>query len=211
MTDAASPLRAILGGLIVGIALIVCSGCGSIRADDAIGPTRKATDPTFHGPYASEFQTAFEQARTERVRRTLADGVISSQEFSEAQAGVKKCMADSGYTLDYDDRGGMDVGSDEGKYDADFHSRMEPILEACEREHDGDITYLYRETVVNPEKVDDRRAIVKCLLENDLVPKGYSVRDYDRDNGVYSFPFGQFDPKGMACMDDPLGLWAKRQ
>lgn len=120
-------------------------------------------------------------------------------------------MADNGYYIEWDDRGGFEVGAKDEKYDGDFQEKMDPILQECERKNDGDVTFLYRQTVVNPRNEDDRVAMRKCVIREGLVPKALSQTDFNRQYDSGDLPFSQFDPKGMACMDDPLGLWAKRQ
>jgi hypothetical protein len=185
-------------------------GCAPAGATGTHGPS-VGTDTRFHGPYASEFQRAFEKTNSTSVRAVLADGVISSQEFAQARAGVTSCMADSGYAVKYDDRGGFDVTSKKGRYDASYQSAMDPVLRACEKKFDGDITFLYRATVVNPRNEDDRPAIRKCLVGRGLIPKGYSDSGFIHDYDAGTLPYDQFDPQVLQCQDDPLGLWDKRQ
>jgi hypothetical protein len=200
--------------VVVGVGVILAAGslvgCANGPAK-APAPANGSSERAFSGPYAEEFRSAYSQAGSELQRRILADSIITSQEAAEARAGLEKCLDGNGYTIAFDDRGGFSVGSRDGKYADDFQTRMNPILEACEQKHDRDVSILHRRSVVNPANEDDRVAVVKCLRRHGLVPKGYTVTDFDRDNDDYSFPFSEFDADGRACLDDPLGLWAKHR
>jgi hypothetical protein len=195
---------------VVLTALFAFTGCSGDHAKTETS-TRSSHETHFSGPYADDFETAYEKAASEKERRILQDGVVTSQEFEEAKSGIRTCMADSGYTISWDDRGGFDVAAEGTEYDRDYQKKMDPILQECERKNDGDVTFLYRQTVVNPQKEDDRVAMRKCVIREGLVPKALSQTEFNRQYDSGDLPFSQFDPKGMACMDDPLGLWAKRQ
>lgn len=203
-------------GAIVAIGSLVVSsvlaGCTS-TAEPRVEKTASGDSPGFTGPYATDFERAYRNAETDRVRRILSDGVITPEEFTETRANIESCLKDNDYYIEWDERGGFEVGAIAGKHSADgdgFHEKMDPILRACEGANDGEITFLYQETTRNPKNVDERPAIVKCLIDNKLVPKGYTVRDYKRDDDNSTLPFPDFEKTAVACRDDPFGLWAAR-
>lgn len=206
-------MRIALGGAAAALALCAAvgtAGCSSASSSVA-EPTFDGAVPDFTGGWAAEFQDAYKRAHTDKERRILVDGVITAQEYADAHAATNACMRDNGYYIEWIDGGGFSVGSLKEDYSDDFQSKMNPVLEKCEDANDGSVTALYEWTTKNPENIDDRSAIVKCFLDNELVPKGYTVRDYDRQNEDYSFPFGESDQTADRCMSDPWGLWGKRK
>lgn len=189
------------------LASLGLAGCSQTHQIDAGSTSRPGDSPTFSGPYADDFRQAYEDARSNKVRRILADGRVTAQEFASARSGTNSCMRDNGYYLDWDTHGGgFSVGAGDEKYPDDFQKKSDPILQACERENDGGVTFLYQQTTLNPQNIDQSNDILKCLRSHDLVPKGYAKRDWDHDNETGKVPFDEFDPKAQACQFDPLSI-----
>lgn len=201
-------MRARAAGGVAGvfIAMAACLlGCSSA---DSSQPTASPLSVT--GPWASEFQVAYADAKSDYEREVLADGEITSAEYEQSKNHLRSCLADAGFTIAWDERGAFELGSQTGRYPDDFFERSDPVLQECEARWAGSIHFLYEQVRRNPQKQDESALQVACLLSAGLVDNSYTKDRWRRDNEEDSFPFDSRGDAAMRCQADPLGLWFAR-
>ncbi|RDV44356.1 hypothetical protein DOE76_13320 [Leifsonia sp. ku-ls] len=159
------------------------------------------------GPWASDFQKAFADAKTEWERDVLRDGVVTAAEYEQSRAHVRSCLGDAGYTISWDEQGGFALGAKSGTYPDDFFERSDPVLRQCESRWAGSIPFLFEQVRRNPAKKDEATIQVACLKAAGLVDETYSKQRWSRDNEKGDFPFDPTSESARQCSLDPLSLW----
>lgn len=160
------------------------------------------------GPWASEFQVAHANAKSDYERQALEDGEITSAEYEQSKNHLRSCLGDAGYTITWDERGGFELGSQSGNYPDGFFERSDPVLQQCESKWTGSILYLYEQIRRNPQKKDESALQVACLAAAGLIDQTYTKDHWRRDNERAVFPFDPRADAAMRCETDPLGLWS---
>lgn len=195
--------RRAAGGLILSLAISACVvGCSPSTAS-----TPESPSISLSGPWASEFETAFSNAGSDHERAVLRDGTVTSVEYEQTKSSLRSCLADSGYTIDWDERGGFELGSSTSDYPDDFFERSDPILQECEKRWSGSIMFLFEQTRRNPQKKDEATIQTACLKAAGLVDETYSKRRWKHDNETGILPYDSMSEEALRCATDPLALW----
>lgn len=195
--------RALVGAAVVSL---VAAGCSGANAGPT--PTPKIDAPLGSaGRWEPEFREALSLGVSDYEAGVLSDGRVTAAELEETHRRVDRCLADSGYSISYATDGGFEIGSLKGPPPSNDMSKTNRVLEACEKQYDESITFLYESTRRNPQKQDEAAITVRCLQKAGLVGKDYSERKWraEYDAGVFSFP--EYDTAAKQCTLDPLGLW----
>jgi hypothetical protein len=196
----ASRLRALVAAALVIGATVASTGCTASSPPTTGTPAAGHSAPPLAGPWAGEFRREYERADSAEVRKALADGSISDQEYAEMKTRYADCLAASGVKLT--------------RYEADGSSIEFPSLSAdaanqvsnrCTDESgEYPISYLYWETRKNPDNVNQVPLIVECFKRNGLVEKSYTVNDYYAGDFPFEGDEGKAE-KGRICNTDPTG------
>ncbi|MFT3889538.1 MAG: hypothetical protein QM713_15445 [Arachnia sp.] len=152
--------RACLGA----VAVLMVAGCSNSEPEQAPGPG-----------WAAEFAEAREKAReSEFARAALADDRVTDAELAEANSRLVDCLDAAGFPgAVVDSEGGLTVP------DRGLGASIDPTVSACEDSIGwSSISILYRETRRNPENIDPNELIAACLVRHEVVPVGYSGKDY---------------------------------
>lgn len=191
------------GGVAALIVAAVCLvGCSASDSNES-----KASQLSVTGPWASDFQVAHANAKSDYERSVLADGEISAAEYEQSKNHLRSCLGDAGLTITWDTRGGFELGSQSGSYPDDFFERSDPVLQQCESQWAGSILYLYEQIRRNPEKRDEDAMQVACLRSSGLIDETYTKEQWRRDNENDALPFDRRGDAATRCELDPLGLW----
>ena len=194
--------RAVGGVVAAFVAVASLAGCS---ASDT--PEKTANSLRITGPWASDFQVAYANAKSDYERSVLEDGDVTAAEYEQSKSHVRSCLGDAGYTINWDERGGFELGSTSGKYPDDFFERSDPVLQQCEAKWAGSILYLFEQMRRNPQKQDEAALQVACLKSVALVDATYTNEQWRRDNEKGFFPFDDRSDDATRCEVDPLGLW----
>jgi len=193
----------VAGAVVVSLLLAGCS------ADRTTTATERTNDASLElaGPWADDFRDALAHGVSDYEAGILADGQVTTAEVEDAHDRIRRCLADSGYTINYSADGGFEIGSLRGGAPSNDMTRTNAVLEACEKRYDESVTMLFQETRRNPDKLDEAKIAVACLRRVGIVGKGYTERKWqsEYDDGVFSF--NDSDPRAQQCDLDPLGLW----
>lgn len=190
-------IAVVLAGMAV---LGALAGCSS-------STPKTAQSLSLDGPWASEFQKGFADAKSEWERDVLRDGIVTATEYQQSRAHVRSCLGDAGLTITWNESGGFSLGSKSGSYPDDFFDRADPILQQCESQWAGWIPVLFEQVRRNPEKKDEGTIQVACLKAAGLVDKTYSKQRWSRDNETGDLPFDPMSESARRCSLDPLSLW----
>jgi hypothetical protein len=193
----------VVGAAVVSLVLAGCDQGGEPRRSRASAVA--SLDAA--GPWSDEFREALEHGVSPYEAKILADGQVTAAEVEDAHGRVSRCLASSGYGIEYDPDGGFDVLALDGKYPDDFFKRSDPVLRACEERYDEYVTMLFAETRRNPEKQDEAKITVACLRRAGLVGKDYSERKWRAEYDAGVFSFDEYEARAQQCRLDPLGLW----
>ncbi|WP_345761106.1 hypothetical protein [Diaminobutyricibacter sp. McL0608] len=163
--------------------------------------------PEFEGPWATEFAEQFRDADFEFVRDVLRDGKIAEQEYVEMTDRYRKCMNGAGLmTTDF---------QWDGSSEYTFSPQMGPdrahaaAMKCSDESGEYPIEYLYRNIKANPENLDTDTIMAACFVRKGVVPPGYDVKQYRRDNDGGAFAFRDTESGRDVydeCAADPLGL-----
>lgn len=197
----------VAGGIAaVGIAAVL----GALAGCSSSPPETAAQTISLTGPWATEFQTAFANAKSVWERDVLRDGAVSASEYEQSRSHMRSCVGDAGYTITWDERGGFELGSKSEEYPDDFFDRSDRILQGCEAEWAGSIPFLFEQVRRNPDRKDEATIQVACLASAGLVDDTYSAQRWRRDNEQDAFPFDALSDAAVRCAADPLALWLKK-
>lgn len=196
-------LAAALVALVITTGLSACSGpaASTERLSTASAePTYRGAVPEFSGPWAADFAEAYRSTASETVRRILAKGSITDQDYAAVSSAYVTCMADRGYTVEIDGPAGEatisggPAGGDALAVDATCNGDMAVI------------SALRNDILRNPQHRDEDTIVAACLVRRGLAPRTYTAKDYASDLQSQEFPFGT-SARGFAeCTSDPLGL-----
>jgi hypothetical protein len=187
--------------------ILIVMAAGLLGCSGADAPQPSVSPLSISGPWASDFQTAYAHAKSDYVRGVLADGEVSAAEYEQSRNHVRSCLADSGLTITWNERGGFELGAKNGQYPDGFFERSDPILQECETKWAGWIPVMYEQVRRNPQKQDEAALQITCLRNAGLIDETYTKAQWRRDNENDSFPFKRRSGPATACELDPLGLW----
>ncbi|MGG7507472.1 hypothetical protein [Plantibacter sp. YIM 135249] len=196
---------------LIAAAAILLVGCASATPPSPTGSTDTANEnivvPNFDGPWAEDFASAYRDSRSDFERKALSDGSISDAEFAEMENRFKTCLESKGIPFS-----GFKPG---GGYKFQYPSGMDSkkantIADECSADSGlNTLGSLYFAMQRNPQNLDEPSIISACLVERQVVPKGYGASDYNKDAAEMTFPFTD-EKRGQeeleACTADPLGM-----
>ncbi|MFJ4295035.1 hypothetical protein [Curtobacterium sp. NPDC089689] len=201
-------MRRLRGGLAS--AAVVCAlmlpGCSGVTTNSP-SPHPGRSELKASGPWADDFRAALDDDVSDFESNVLSDGVVTPEELEATHDRVQRCLADSGFGIDYDADGGFALRALDERYPDDFFERSDPVLRACEQQSDEYITYLFGETRRNPDRLDEAKITVSCLRTAGLVGDDYSEQRWRSDQSAGAFPFDETADAAVQCRLDPLGLW----
>jgi hypothetical protein len=194
-----SPL--LVGGILC--CALVLGGCTPEAPERETQPSLLPhTDLGLTGPWAAEFQQAYDEATDPYVRNVLADGVISDAEYAEMHNTMVECMAEVGSTLTFHSftiPNGMSTDELNRHYE-----------ECGKRAHDYPIGALWGWTTGNPDHRDQNELTVECFARAGLVDSGYSADEWLTDHEGGEVPAFITTEKQYErykdCVDDPQDL-----
>lgn len=185
---------------------LTVTGCTAAGADASADNRALGLE----GPWAQQFETAYASATTGYERAVLEDGDVTPAEYSQTRSHIERCLADSGLTITWDDRGGFELGSADGEYGDDYFDRSDPVLRKCEKRWDGSIRFLYEQVRRNPDQRDEATIMVACLRSSGVVPDGYDEQRWERENASGAWSYNDRSEEAQRCAVDPLGLWFQK-
>lgn len=184
--------------------LLVTAMAAGLLAGCASQPGTRVPD----GPWAQEFQQAYDAADDPFIKEVVRDGVVSDEEYSEVVARYRDCMADSGITLKENppSQGGFSYTFPSSVSSDDAHA----VDSRCsEQAGENVIGALYHLAQRNPDHLDENQIVYECLLGAGIIDSSYTLDEFAADYVTQSFPFAA-DRASMdalaACDADPLGL-----
>lgn|GEM_PF-638160 len=189
-------------------AVALLSGCGNVAS--GVGA---ASTPSFSGPWAAEFQDAYDRAPDEFTRNALEDGVVSELENTETVDRFFECVSAHGHEItEYRADGSFDyrVAPSSGSGDpstADLDRAHADISECDEESGTSTVGMLFVWTHRNPEKLDENTIMAACLVRTGVVPSDYSGVDFQQANSGERPPFSETKAEQEAfaqCQADPL-------
>ena len=192
-------------------ALIALGTVGCVKEVDDLkagdsGATSGIVVPKFTGPWAAEFQTAYEDAGTDFERDVLQDEVITEAEFAAMREQLRTCLEGKGFDeIRFYPRGEMSVASPDSISASEHLKRAQDCSASS---GDSTIGALYFWMKANPAHLDNATIVLECLLREGLVSPDYTKAEYEIDMPNDSVPLLKGKPReGLnECMQDPLGL-----
>lgn len=169
----------------VAVSLLVAACGGPDAAGDVAGLS--AVEADFgDGPWAEEFERAFNATDSQFVRSVLADGEITEREWTEAMTGVAECMTLEGFAMEpnFDTPGGtftlidmpatIPPGWDEEMSIVKFNVCWPHWFGST----DVNIQSLWLGSQINPLNLDPEELLVVCLIDEGLAPQGFSAAEF---------------------------------
>lgn len=156
--------------------------------------------PTFTGPWADMFSSAYRHSTTDKQRQALSDNVVTAQEYSELRNDFVGCVGNYGGKVTLAAGGGftVELGSlTSEQVDND-------VVPTCEAETVGYVGALYEQLTRNPDRQDEGLIVVQCLRDARIVGAAYSPAQYAKDLSSNS-GLNWNDPAVLRCGKDPLG------
>ena len=201
-------MKQVLCGVMVAAMCLMISSCGSAgnsNASDPGGTDGGGVQTRLASSMAEYFDQVLNQAGkdsqvSESQLSILSDArdhsELTQSAYESAWANYKQCMVDKGQpepVLDKYSDGlyaqASITGSDE---------KMDAFSDASSQCEASEVTYvdqLYRVQEDNPELyADTTEAIVDCLHRKNLVPDGYTAKDFTRESGTGDKSAFSFDP-----------------
>ncbi len=191
------------------VAAVLLAGCTApTPRTDEEGRHLGHIDLGLTGPWADEFQRAYDEATDPFVRAVLMDGVVTDAEYAEMFDQWAQCMAEEEITL-------TELPPSEGGYrytfppsiTADFAHEVE--TRCSEESGEYPIGALYTFVQRNPDNLDEMEILRDCLVREGVITDGYDQEKLERDIAASPTPFDD-DPVALRkyneCNRDPLGL-----
>lgn len=126
-------------------------------------------------PYAAEFAEALAETDSDYVRAILEDGEITAAEIKDAQGQVESCLAKAGIYGVYESNG---FGVEGLTTTGELSNSQWQAMGDCQEHWIGGADYIYDNQVVNPNNEDFDSLVAQCFVHNDLVPLGFTGKDY---------------------------------
>ncbi|MCL1923227.1 MAG: hypothetical protein FWG15_05155 [Propionibacteriaceae bacterium] len=168
------------------------------------------------GPWADDFNHAFEKASTDLGKAILADGQITEQEFAEIKEALRSCLVSSGFEVfAIGDDGSLDTflpfASNETAEQTS--QRAKELSESCQETTDWLlVSDLYYQMNINPDNVDFSQLMADCLIRTGLRPSSYTASNYinEFESGDIFLEFESPESSPQAakfweCNSNPLG------
>jgi len=181
---------------IIAICLFALSACSTSSSDSS------GNSPQFSGPWAEEFQSAYDSTDSEFAKTILSDGEITEAEIKEAEQAMVSCLEERGYTeVVFNPGGGMEVVVPPGMEDSE-----QGDVNACYDSSGYGPLWIYYEIRVNPNNEDWEPLVVQCLKDNNLVESSFTPSDLDRLYETGEIENHRDQEEWTKCETDPLGL-----
>nr|NLD39874.1 hypothetical protein [Actinomycetales bacterium] len=174
------------GALAVAVAAAV-AGCGGT--------------PGFEGPWAAEFEQAYDQATTDFQREVFKDGQLTRAEYDEATARYVQCMEDRGFAVSVTDVHGINnysyTGGNEGSQ----------VSDECRTEL-SPIEVLYGAMLGNPENRHPPDLFAECFVRHGLAEPEFTGSGFEEWMAGADVPGAPDDgaardPAFEHCLVDP--------
>ncbi len=151
------------------------------------------------GPYAAEFDAAYEASTSDFERGVLRDGTISDAEMVEARSRLVACLEDRGVPVEaLGDRYRL------GPFEDEAESRgADSILAECETGTTALIEPLYAAVLGNPQDEDVTTAVAECMVRHGARGADYSADDVVREIDEGAFDGLEPDAWEVRCMRNP--------
>lgn len=176
---------------------------GSLLAACSSGQNESA-EPEFSGPWAAEFERAYERTTADFAKKVLATGTITDKDMAEAQQSVRQCMEDEGFTdITFNSNGSSSATLPDDLTQLESDAIRGKCLAQVGYDTLEEVYYPMR---INPDNVDFPTLVVDCLKKKGAVEQSYTVQDYDLLlQSSEDFPSDIKDTV-MECNLDPLEL-----
>jgi len=179
--------------------LLLVSACSSVP------PVQQS--PSFSGPWAAQFEQAYESASNPTAKEALKDGVLTDMEVSEIRQEQISCLESLGCTvteLNTDGSASITPPQHEGESFDEIQQTTAQLSSQCETQTDWSmISYLYTAVHTNPENQDTYSLMAECLVRVGLEDEGYTAAQYqsDLESGLF-LPYiqNQDTEEGQAFM-----------
>ncbi|MCL2787858.1 MAG: hypothetical protein FWD59_05095 [Micrococcales bacterium] len=136
------------------------------------------------GPYREDFISTLSALAndhdpgSEFVKRVLADGVVTPEEYSETVALVTQCMRDAGLTpVVHAEDGVTGFSLTEAGQPWPEGEEYPPAFDSCVSQWDRGVLALYAQMIVSPYGEPSDEEVVECLIHQGLAPQGFSALD----------------------------------
>jgi len=181
---------------IIAICLFALSACSTNSSESS------DNSPQFSGPWAEEFESAYNSTDSEFAKTILSDGEITEAEIKEAEQAMISCVEDKGYTgVEFHADGGSTSTLPPGQ-----DGSSEPDWQACEKSTGYDALWFYYSMKVNPNNEDWEPLVVQCLKDNNLVESSFTPSDLDRLYETGEIQDYNDQAAWRECEADPLGM-----
>lgn len=157
----------------------VLSVCAIVLVTSACSEKVEVLD----SPYRAEFDAALGRVTTDFERSVLGDGVITDAEYAEAQQRYVSCVEDQGYSLvvraspNGDPIYEFDTGLPPDDSFEEARAAAFAAYDECGLVTIREIEPLKRAIEANPQNVDREQAIIDCLVDAEVAPRGSTVED----------------------------------
>ena len=175
------------------ILVSACAGTGSPSPSES----GSGATPEYSGPWAQEFQHAYQSVKTDLARQILWDGTITAAELAELQASYTDCLENLGFTdISIGQYGQMDLKVPPGV------ANPQDLVEQCAQTTGWDgIVALNTVVQGNPDHIDTYVIMAQCLVRVGLKPDGYTADDYRRDFESQAFDYVPGTPEDQKLYD----------
>ncbi|AWE42527.1 MULTISPECIES: hypothetical protein [unclassified Actinobaculum] len=181
---------------IIAICAFALGACSTSPSESS------GNSPQFSGPWAEEFESAYNSTDSEFAKTILSDGEITEAEIKEAEQAMTSCLEEKGYTdVEFYSDGRSQNAVPPGKEDSEEGDRR-----ACEQSTGYDALWIYYEIKVNPNNEDWEPLVVQCLKDNNLVESSFTPSDLDRLYETGEIENHRDQEEWTKCETDPLGL-----
>jgi len=142
--------------VLAAVCIVLAGACGTEATEHS------DDDGQFSGPWAEEFESAYNSTDSEFAKEVLADGQITDAEIAEVENAVISCMEEKGYTdVAIKPDGGATYAMDENG-DVD---KGDSGMRACEESAGFFALSLYYDIRVNPNNEEWDPLVVQCLKD----------------------------------------------
>lgn len=185
------------------LAVVALAGCTSATEPDdasrehgehAEGDAHAEHDDYGQHLYSADIARAQDAVTTEFETDVLADGVITDDEYAQAQELLLACVAEQGYTATHAGMGAYDV-------DGPDAAEGQTVLAGCAEGTTAALDPIYWGMKLNPERRNSADLIVECLAAAGLVEDHFTGEDFART--FEDPPFDAEDPAAVECMSAP--------
>ncbi len=190
--------------------MILLAGCSAPAGPSGSPESVSSTgdSPTFRGPWAAEFESAYRKAGSDFERSVLRDGEITDQELAETRDRFTDCLSAIGLSrVVFEPDGTFQFDAPEG---VDPDTTNDRVKRCSTESGESSIGALHSWIRRNPQNQDEATIMAACLVRKKAVEPSYAAADYTEDAPTQDFPYLSGGPGSVAfqeCTVDPLGLF----